>query len=196
MSALAVSDGWIVYRAQSGPERETLTAVSLLPPARTLQLAGARLAGEIGRPALYGSNVVFTASSPQRSAVELVNLATGERRTLRASERGAALLNPSLLNGRVLYERVDRCAQQLRIGSPRTRRGERVLLSIASTVTRDPGYQRGYEHAYNSASLCRNRGSGAGAETRLGPTALSFTSAFVTEIHSNGSHARIITVSR
>jgi hypothetical protein len=196
VTALAVSDGWVVYRAQAPGGRESLIGVSLLGAATTRPIATAKSAGEIGRPELDGAEVVFAESGPRRSAIELVDLATGARRPLRVATRNAALLNPSLLGGRLLYERVDRCVQQLRIGSPTGSRGEQVLLSLPSTVALDPGYQPGYEHHYNSASMCRNRGAGRGAAPRLGPSALSATAAYVTVIHSNSSHARVISVSR
>jgi hypothetical protein len=196
VNALAVSDTWIVYRDQGSRGEENLTGISLLSPATRRYIAGSKLAGEIGRPALDGSKVVFTDDTPLRNTIEMVNLSTGARRVLRSTQRGAALLNPSMLNGRLLYERVDRCAQQLRIGSPSTTRNDRVLLSLPSTVQRDPGYQPGYEHAYNTASLCPNRATGPGTTTQLGPTALSASAAYVTEIPSNRPDARIITVSR
>jgi hypothetical protein len=115
---------------------------------------------------------------------------------LRASRSGSAFANPSLLDGRLLYERVGRCAQELRIGSPTTQRHDRVLLRLPSTVRRDPGYQRGYEHAYNGASLCRNRGAVRGGNIRLGATALTPSAAYVTEIPANPAHARILTIGR
>jgi hypothetical protein len=152
--------------------------------------------GEIGRPALDGPDVVFTLDSPRRNAIEMFDLATGARRILRSTYSGLALLYPSLLDGRLLYERVNRCSQQLLIGPLNASRNERTLLRVPSTVQRDPGFERGYEHAYNTASLCPDRGAGPGSPTRLGPTALSRSAAYVTEIPSNPDHARIIALPR
>jgi hypothetical protein len=195
VNALAVSDGWIVYRDQDPDGRESLVGVSLLDPTQTRSIAGPAPAGEIGRPALDGGTVLYTEDTPRRNAIEIENLANGAHGVLRSTGY-AALLNPSLLNGRLLYERVDRCVQQLRLG-PAFRAGhDRGLLSLPSTVSRDPGYQRGYEHAYNSGSRCPNRGPGPGGRTRLGATALSPSGAYVTEIPSNPAGARIIRVSR
>jgi cytochrome c biogenesis protein CcdA len=201
LNALAVSDSWIVYRDQGPRGEEALVGVPLTDPTQRLSIATSTLASEIGRPALNGSDVVFTYDTPQRSAIEIVHLASGARHVLRATYRNAVLLNPSILGGRLLYERVDRCRQQLRIaliGSPGhpSHGHDHVLLSLPSTVKRDPGYQRGYEHAYNSASLCPNRATRHGFTTRLGPTALSGSAAYVTEIPSNPGDAHIITVSR
>jgi hypothetical protein len=192
LDALAVSDSWVVYRYRRTGGGEGLIALSLLVPGQHRYIAGASLAGEIGRPALDGSTVVFTLDTVRRNAIETMNLTTGARRVIRLSGAGYALLNPVLLNGRLLYERVDRCAQELRIGSPNTPRRDRVLLRLSSTVRRDTGYQPGYEHAYNSASLCPNRGSGRGGTTRLGATALTASVVYVTEISSKSDRARIV----
>jgi hypothetical protein len=129
-----------------------------------------------------------------------------------------AFFNPSLLGGRMLFERVTRCVQQLRLGtvrgpagassrsaaagspgtagSSRTARGERVLLSLPSAVSRDPGYQRGYTHAYNSASGCPNRGAGRGGATQLGATALAARSAYVTRLGPAAGNAEVVSVAR
>jgi hypothetical protein len=217
VNALSVSDGWVVYRDEDA-QGEHLIAVSLSDPSVRRYLAGARLAGRVGRPALDGASVVFTVNTPRRSALELVELAGGRRRTLRAARRGVAFFNPSLLGGRMLFERVTRCVQQLRLGtvggpagassrsaaagspgaagSSRAARGERVLLSLPSAVSRDPGYQRGYTHAYNSASGCPNRGAGRGGATQLGATALAARSAYVTRLGPGAGNAEVVSVAR
>jgi hypothetical protein len=217
VNALGVSDGWVVYRDEDA-QGEHLIAVSLSDPSVRRYLAGARLAGRVGRPALDGATVVFTVATPARSAIELVELASGRRRTLRAARRGVAFFNPSLLDGRMLFERVTRCVQQLRLaavagsagassrssaagslgvaGSSRALPGERVLLSLPSVVSRDPGYQRGYTHAYNSASGCPNRRAGSGGATQLGATALAATSAYVTRLGPAAGNAEVVSLER
>lgn len=217
VNALGVSDGWVVYRDEDA-QGEHLISVSLSDPSVRRYLAGARLAGRIGRPALDGARAVFTVDTPARSAIELVDLASGRRGTLRAARRGVAFFNPSLLGGRLLFERVTRCVQQLRLGaipgaagassrsaaagslavsgSSRAARGERVLLSLPSAVSRDPGYQRGYAHAYNSASGCPNRRAGRGGATQLGATALGATRAYVTRLGPAAGNAEIVSLAR
>ncbi|MHB8242123.1 MAG: hypothetical protein ACYDHN_09045 [Solirubrobacteraceae bacterium] len=196
VNALAISQSWLVYRATVAGGAEQLLGVPLQTPTSTRLIAHAKLAGEIGRPSLSGSSVVFAENTPFRSRLAMVNLASGARRTVRSARSGATLLNPSLLGGRLLYERVDRCSQRLLLGSPRTSRRQRTLLSLPSTATRDPGYQQGYTHAYNSASRCSNRGAGRGAKMQLGPTALSATGAYVTELQPAHDYARILAVPR
>jgi hypothetical protein len=196
LSAVALSDRWVTYRSPEPAGAESLLAISLLAPEQGARLIVTRQTGMIGRPALDGSTVVFAIDTRQGAIIEAVDLATGTRGVLRSVGSGAALANPSLLAGRLLYERVDRCSQQLRIGSPTTQRHDRILLRLPSTVERDPGYQVGYEHAYNSASLCHNRGVRRGGRTRLGATALTQSAVYVTEIPADPAQAHIAILPR
>jgi hypothetical protein len=219
VNALAVSDSWVVYRDQDAAGGEHLIAVSLASPSTRRYLAGSRLAGQVGRPSLDGASAIFTVDTPRHSAIELVDLTSGHRRTLRAAGHSAAFFYPSLLGGGLLYERVTRCAQQLRIGAAsragrtsvaasavdathaqsaarnRSRR-ERVLLSLSSTVSRDPGYQAGYTHAYNSASGCANRATGSGGARQLGSTALGASRAYVTVSGPTPGDVRVLALAR
>jgi hypothetical protein len=185
VTALAVSDQWVVYREANGSGGEQLTAVALSAPATRRQIAGPLPAGEIGRPALVASTVVFTLATPRYNEIASVNIASGARRVLRSSSAGAALLNPSLLGGRLLYERVGRCRQELRIGPQDSPRRDRTVMRLRSTARRDPGYQPGYEHAYNGASLCHAHGIRRALGARLGPTALTPSAIYLTEIRPN-----------
>ncbi|MDX6589031.1 MAG: hypothetical protein QOI84_305, partial [Solirubrobacterales bacterium] len=195
VDALAVSDGWLVYRRRSGRNAASLIALRLAEPSRRRHLAGPRPVGQIGRPALDGSRVAFAVDTPKRSKIVLADLGDGARHTLRRSERGTALFNPALLHGRLLYERVSACGQQLRLGSLRSSHGERVLRRLPSTVRRDPGYEAGYEHAWNMASKCPNRGFGRGGKRELGPVALGASRVFLTEV-VRGRRAHVIAMGR
>ncbi|HEX4483779.1 MAG TPA: hypothetical protein VH081_08325 [Solirubrobacteraceae bacterium] len=197
VTALAVSSSWLVYRRQTAPDgAEQLIAVSLADPARQRRLASAKLPGQIGRPALDGARAVFALNTPRRSAIELVALASGRLRPLRVATRDAQFSNPSLMGGALLFERTTRCLQQLQLDVTTPRRGarERTLLRMRSTVSRDIGYEPGFEHAYNMGSVCGDQGAGGGGKTRLGPTALSGASVYVTEI--TGVGARIVSLRR
>ncbi len=193
-NALAISEAWLVVRGRTPTGGEALVADSLTTPGSTRQIVSSPHVGVIGRPSLSGAQLVFSENTPRTSKLELVNLATGAQRPLRVSRRGAELVYPTLLGARLLYERLDRCSQQLRLARLSGGAHERVLLSLPSTATRDPGYQQGYEHAYNSASPCRNRGTGRGGSLRLGATALAPRVAFVTEIGPTAAHARILSL--
>jgi hypothetical protein len=198
VNALALSSAWVVYRQQTSPAgAEQLVAVSLADPSRQRRLAGARLPGAIGRPSLDGARAVFALNTARRSAIELVALPGGRLRPLRLANRDAQFSNPSLLGGKLLFERTTRCVQQLQLGAAIVgRRGgrERTLLRARSTVRRDIGYEPGFEHAYNMGSTCGDQGAGGGGKLRLGPAALSGASAFVTEI--SGAGARIVSIRR
>ena len=200
VSALAVSDQWLVYRSSGANGGERLVAVSLATPAQARAIYGPRPIGQIGRPSLEGARVVFALGTPASSAIELVDLSDSRLRLLRVARRDAALANPSLLGGRLLFERTTRCTQQLRIGvalaGARAPLRERTLLGLASTVRRDTGYQPGFTHAYNEASKCPNRGAGRGGRLLLGPTALGASDAYVTEFTAAGGDARIVAVRR
>lgn len=200
VNALAVSDTWLVYRQQDPTGDERLVGVPLSAPGAARYIYGAALAGELGRPSLAGTSVVFAIGTPARSSIEAYDLSSGRVRVLRFARRGAALANPSLLGGRLLFVRTTRCAQQLRLGAaiepgrPRVR--ERTLLTLPSTVQRDTGYERRFTHAYNNASKCPNRGAGAGGGVQLGTTALGGHGAFVTEYAPATGDARIVAVRR
>jgi hypothetical protein len=200
VNALAVADAWLVYRSQDAAGVERLIGVPLAAPAQSRFIYGSRLPGAIGRPALAGADVVFALGTAQFSSIQDYNLAVGRMHVLRVARRDAALSNPSLRHGRLLFERVTRCAQQLRIGAAlqrgHSRARERTLLSLPSTVSRDTGYQRGFTHRYNGASGCPNRAAGAGAAVRLGPTALSAGVAYLTETSTITGDAQIVAIAQ
>jgi hypothetical protein len=193
ISALAISDSWIAYRAPAPGGGEQLVGVPLGSPARPRSVASSPRAGSLGRPSLIGSTVVFARDTPRRAAIVAVNLATGARHVLRSARGGVALLNPALTARRLMYERITRCSQELRVGPARAPRRDRTILRAASAVFRDSGYERGYVRAYNEASLCRHRKGGPGGPVRLGATALAAGTAYVTEVPvAAGANARIL----
>jgi hypothetical protein len=194
VTALAVSEGWLVFRDHGPRGGDNLIGVSLTNPGERRYVAGSRLSGEIGRPSLEGSTVVFTVDTRRHNTIASLNLESGQRQTLRSNTSNRALLNPSLLRGQLLYESVDRCAQELRLGPLASSGRDQVLLSLPSTVERDAGYEAGYEAKWNSASGCPNRSTGAGGALQLGPTALGPGSAYVTEF--GGGQSRIIKLGR
>jgi hypothetical protein len=196
VSALAVSESWVVYRSVESDGQESLLASSLYAPEQSRHLAGPLPAGELGRPSLDGSAAVFTIDTALGSEIELVHLPSGSSRILRSSTGNEELLNPSLLAGRLAFLWVDRCVQQLRMGSATATAGDRVMLSVPSNVARDPGYERSYEHAYNMASTCPNRRTGPGGRLRLGTTAMSGSLVYVTEVYEDPPGARIISLPR
>jgi hypothetical protein len=195
LSALAVSDSWLAISDLPSGGGANLLAVSLSDPSTMRTIAQAPLAGEIGRPVIDGSDVVFARGGPTFSQINEIDLVSGTTTRLRWTRANHSLLNPVLVNGQLLYEQVGRCAQQLLLGSPAKASRNRLLLSLPSTVRRDPGYQPGYQEAWNGASLCRNRSAGPGGKITLGTTALGTSAAYVTEYPADAADARIVTVS-
>ena len=193
VDALAVSGHWLLVRDAASDGIANLFAVSLRNPARRLYLQGSSIAGAIGRPALSGSTVVFAFSNASRSTIYEVDLASGLRRVLRQADANVLYSNPALAGGRLLYELTNRCEQQLLLGSPLSAH-DRVLLTLPSTVTRDPGYQPGYEEDWNSASLCANRKTGPGGTITLGASALGARDAYVSESPLDPASTRIVTI--
>ncbi len=194
VTALAVSGEWLVVRDQAKVGIQNLFAISLSDPARRRYLAGAGTPGTIGRPTIEGAQVAYSVSTAAGSWIYQINAGTLARVVLRSAARDVQFANPSLAHGRLLYERTDRCAQELVLGLASQPRGDRVLLSLPSTVLRDPGWQVGYQHLWNGASLCHNRHTGRGGTTTLGSTALGPTMAYVSESPTDLAHTRIVAV--
>jgi hypothetical protein len=195
LSALAVSDSWLVVSDLPAGGGADLLAISLSDPGTITTIAQAPLAGEIGRPVIDGSDVVFARGGPSVSQITEIDLVNGTKTRLRWTRANHSFLNPVLANGQLLYEQVGRCAQELLLGSPDGASNDKLLLSISSTVRRDPGYQRGYQQAWNTASVCANRSAGPGGKITLGTTALGTSAAYVTEYPANVTDSRIVTVS-
>ena len=195
VDALAVSARWLVVRDAASSGVANLFAISLRQPSHRLYLQGSGTPGAIGRPAVAGSTVVYAFSDARRSTLYEVNLATGARRVLRQANANVLYGNPALSHGSLLYERTDRCSQQLLLGSLLgAGRKDRALLTLPSTVSRDPGYQPGYVENYNAASGCPNRAAGPGGTLTLGATALGPLFAYVSESPADPAQTRIVSV--
>jgi hypothetical protein len=197
VDALAVSAHWLIVRDQSAAGIANLFAVSLRHPARRRYIVGSATPGSIGRPTIEASTVAWSYSTARSSGIYEENLSSGARTVLRLATANVQYANPSLDEGRLLYEQTNRCAQELILASPPgvSAKHNRVLLTLPSTVLRDPGYQPGYIQDYNSASLCANRPTGPGGAITLGPTALSGSTAYLSESPvANVAHTTIVTI--
>jgi hypothetical protein len=183
---LAVSDSWLVWRV-SAPSEDTLMAIPLQPPGPPRVVASALRPSEIGRPGLDGSTLVYAVNGPHRpSRIVAYDLDGATARTLlrRPTQQ---LLNPSLNDGRLLYEQVDDCRQQLLL-APLTEPGRaRVLARAPTEVTRDGGYGPNAIHIGRTPHHCVGplRGSYPGV-TSYWTTALSPSAAYMTLIFAAG----------
>jgi hypothetical protein len=198
VTALAISGSWLVVRDQGTTGVANLFAVSLSALAQggyvATYIRGSGTPGAIGRPTIEGTLVAYSYSTPARSSVEAMDLASGARTVLRSATSEVQFANPSLASGHLLYVRTDRCAQELLLGGTYSSTADRVLLTLPSTVARDPGWQSGYQHAWNNASGCPNRGPGPGGTMTLSSTALGSTDAYVSESPPNLAQTSIVTV--
>jgi hypothetical protein len=139
---LAVSDEWLVYRvAVNGTEE--LRAQSLADLTSTTTLTHAWPRGRLGRPSLSGELVLYHVAGPVGSALYAYDLSTGKRLQLRTS-KVAQLLNPARAGGQLLYVRIARCSQQLRLGPLDGNGAGRVLYKLPPLAGQDAGHERGH----------------------------------------------------
>ncbi|MFN8175807.1 MAG: hypothetical protein U0T02_12145 [Solirubrobacteraceae bacterium] len=175
---LALSRRWLVLRVARRRGRELLLARHLRRGARFRVVAAARRRGALGRPSLDGDRLAFHVAGARGSALRLVNLRTGRRRTLRSSP-STQYLNPSIGYHRVLYVVVTHCSQRLRV-APLGRRGRtRTLLAIGSTARRDAGHDRGHTGQGSAPGRCPHR-SPPPTSLMLWTTAIARRFAYVT----------------
>ena len=173
---LAVSDSWLVYRVRLANGSEQIRAFSLADPASTTIISRARAAGRLGRPSLAKDVVVYHLATPDESRLLSFDLATGKQRVLRSS-RKVQLLNPARIGGRLLYVRVSRCSQQLRIGPLDANGAGRVLYALPPLAGQDAGHEHG--HTTQGERLPCPHGPKPTSRV-LWTTAISGSSAYVT----------------
>jgi hypothetical protein len=187
--ALALSATHVLWR--SG---QRLRAVALAAPEETpVLVASADGRESVGRPTLDGATAVFALQSRAQSRIFARNLATGAGRRVRQTT-GALLLEPTRVDGRLLYVRSTSTRQQLVLG-------RRVIWSTTPTARRDKGHEdghtnhhQGYPHGIRPRRTPR---PGPGVTVTLWTTALKASSAFVTRLrHRPGGRtdARILRV--
>jgi hypothetical protein len=166
----AVSRTWLAYRT---PTEIHVRPVSETGPGTTL--VKVTQPATLGRPALGVDLVAFHRASRNASWITAVNAASGRRLTLRFS-RDDQLLNPSLLDGQLLYVRSTRCSQQLVLGPARGKR-DRVLYQIGPLAGQDAGHE-GHHTRQGEHLPCPFRPRPTAK--MLWTTALSPTTAYVT----------------
>jgi hypothetical protein len=173
---LAVSDGWVAWRRTVG-NHQALEARATGSQGSRRKVMSVRAPSQIGRPMLAGHRLVFSVVRGTRTSIVLVDLARHQRRTVRHGTT-EQYLDPSLLSGRLLYVKVTRCAQELRLAY---RGRERVLLRAAPTAAQDVGYEPGHT-SQGGRRPCRG-GTRAPGRKLLWTTALARGTALVTVLH-------------
>ena len=176
--AIAVSAEWVAWRARAG-EGDTIFAARLADgvPRRIMGAA------QLGRPVLDGATLVFHVAGRGGGRIVLADLVAGRTSTIRR-ERRAQLLNPSLLDGTLVYVRAAYRGQELRTG-PATRRSPRLDLRLWSTVPtgrRDAGHEPGRRHKRHGHPKQLWRRPRPGVAATLWTTALAADAAYVTRL--------------
>jgi hypothetical protein len=142
VDALAVSEGWLVYRVRVDGHDAILARSIADPraPGEERRIAGASALEQLGRPAVDGDLLVFAIAKPRVNRIVRYGLDTERGRTVLAS-RTSALSNPSVRRGekvtKLAYVRATRKRQRLMMkrlsgkGHGRSiysRRGRKVTL--------------------------------------------------------------------
>jgi hypothetical protein len=167
--ALAVSDSWLVYRAQLGQAGEGVfarTIVNPTAPGPAVSLVSVGGSSRLSRPSLDGETLLFAIATPSGSRIVQRELGTGRHRSLVHSPR-LLLFDPAVDGRSFTYVRTDTRRSRLMIRRRHRHGAGRVLYSV-------------------------------GASTPLWTTALTDDSAYVTVIApaSDGAGAHIVRLGR
>lgn len=138
---LAVSERWLAYRVAVTKSSEQIRALSLADPTTVRTLTHTRARGVLGRPSLAGDVVVYHLAGAGGSALYAADLTTGKSRLLRSS-RQVQLLSPARVGGKLLYVRLSRCSQELRLGPLDGNGAGRVLYRLPPLAGQDAGRER------------------------------------------------------
>jgi len=192
---LAVSEHWLTYRVAVTKTSEQIRALSLADPASVRTLTHTRAPGVLGRPSLAGDVVVYHLVGAGGSALYSVDLATGKRRLLRSS-RQVQLRSPARVGGKLLYVRLSRCSQELRLGPLDGNGPGRVLYRLPPLAGQDAGHEPGHTHQ-GEHQPCPFRFRPT--SRMLWTTALTETTAYVTVLrpgHGGTTTPSLIAISR
>ncbi|HKD33305.1 MAG TPA: hypothetical protein VKB73_07530 [Gaiellaceae bacterium] len=173
---LAVSDTWLVYRVGLANGKEQLRGFAFADPTRTTTISAALKRGALGRPSLSADTVLYHVAGPAGSALFLFDLATSRRLRLRSSAQ-SQVLNPDRVGSKLLYVRLSRCDQELRLGPLDGNGAGRVLYKLPPLAGQDAGHEPG--HTRQGEHLPCGRPPKP-TSRMLWTTALSGTTAYVT----------------
>jgi hypothetical protein len=192
VNKLAVSPGWLAWRASRAGGGDVIAALPLADPAAQREVAKASPPAQLSRPTLDGDTLAFGFASARTSRIVAVNLQTGARRTLRRGGQLDMVTNPTLSGGALLYVRTSSRTQQLRLANGGR---ERTVYRIAATARRDRGYEPGHhplrKHHHEPHPPPRQP---RGTDTTLWTTALSARAAYVTRVTRGGGRTQTTVV--
>ena len=191
----AISDRWVVWRAREDGG-DVLRAVDLRAPGEpAVVLLRTSGAARLGRPSVDGDRAVLHLATRQTSKIIEIFLPTGKGFVLRRVT-GALLLNPSELDGKLLYVRSSLRSQTVLLGPRRSRSGkdDKRLYRTGPSIRRDSGVE-GRRGPHGPGYAPRGR---EGVRTTLWTTALSASRAYVTRIlvKKRGTRTEIVKLRR
>jgi hypothetical protein len=167
--ALAVSETWVAWRANG--------ALHAAPVGSTVPRQV--LAGNVGRPALRGSLMVYAIDG----RIEAIDLVTGHHQLLRREAR-AELRGPSVEGFRLTYIKASYKRQQVLTGLllPRRPSSDRTLYGTTPTARRDAGHEPGRGKAKGHINKPLWRRPPAGVSDTLTTTATSANAVYFTRV--------------
>ena len=190
VTAIAVSDAWLVTRERAPDGTETMTSRTIEAQPEVATISVAHPPQRLGRPALDGDVVVYHVAKKSGSTIEELDLRTGERGIVRQSET-QLLTNPSLLGTELLYNRQTSTSQLVELGPLDRTTPDRVLYRLAAPSVHDAGHEPGYSHHTRTRPVRTSK-------WRLWTTGLSVQHAYVTLLPraGNASDARLLSLPR
>lgn len=179
---LAVSDGWLVWRATRAGGGDRLYASALPGLATTQVVAGVHRRERIGRPALDGDRLAYAIAAQRGASRIVVERLAGDARHRRTvlSARLAELSQPALRGARLLFVHATHCSQRLRVvrlGRPLA--SARTLYRTGTTALRDRGHEHDFVVQGSEPTRC-SHGTPPRTDTVLWTTALGLDHAYVT----------------
>jgi hypothetical protein len=181
-TAIATDGERVVHRATLAGGRE-----AIMDRHRVLFRVGPN--GELGRPSMSGSRVVFHVANRKGTRIVEIDLGTGAGRVLRRVA-GVQLLNPTIDGDRLLYVRASNVHQRLKLGRarPGRPRGDRTLWTTWPSVRADIGHEPGRTNhdRHYAPGKAPNRPPRApkGINDTLWTTGLGPSTAYVTRLRA------------
>ena len=129
--AIAVSDNWLAYRASAGGGDAIYIRYIANPaaPAPPQQIASQGGAGQLSRPAIDGSTLLYGLATPRGSRVVQRTMGTRKHRALVRSRR-LLVFDPSVKGRSFAYVRTDARRSRLMVRRRHAHGAGRVLLSL------------------------------------------------------------------
>jgi hypothetical protein len=130
--AIAISDAWLAYRASTGGGGDAIYIRNIANPAAPappVQVASQDGTGQLSRPAVDGSILLYAIATPGGSRVVQRLMGTGKQRALVRSPR-LLLFDPAVDGRSFTYVRTDARRSRLMVRRRHAHGSGRVLLAL------------------------------------------------------------------